>query len=276
MFIGIGGNRVFYRKSGSGEPTIFLHGFPTSSYDWRKVIPQLSKIGSVIAPDLYGFGYSDLPKGEYPAAAKLFRFLHEFVSALQIESFKLVAYDWGGIVAVRYAVEHPAYVSKMVLMNTTVYPDWVEHFRTSPAYSQVRRMAHSGFYRLMARSLIGKKQVKHLIAPRPETVMSDDELNQYVFFVKQAIGNMSELYSEDSIKMVEETTLQVTSKLKELEIPTLLLWGQDDIFVPPEHGRHFNEDLKRSKLVVLEDTGHFIVEERPQQVADAISGFLAQ
>jgi pimeloyl-ACP methyl ester carboxylesterase len=79
---------------------------------------------------------------------------------------------------------------------------------------------------------------------------------------------MSALYSEDSIKTVKETTPQVTSKLKERDIPTLLLWGRDEIFVSPEHGRHFNEDLKGSKLVVLEDTGHFIVEERPQQVAD--------
>ena len=163
----------------------------------------------------------------------------------------------------------------MVLMNTTVYPDWVEHFRTSPDYSQVRRMAQSGFDRLTVRSLISKKQVKHLIAPKPETAMSDDELKQYVFFVKRAIGDMSALYSEDSRRMVEETTLKVTSKLKELEVPTLLLWGHDDVFVPLEHGRHFNEDLKGSKLVVLEDTGHFIVEERPQQVADAILGFLA-
>ena len=69
MGIDIGGNRLFYRKSGSGEP-IVLHGFPTSSYDWRKVIHQLSNIGTVIAPDLYGFGYSGPPKGEDPAAAK--------------------------------------------------------------------------------------------------------------------------------------------------------------------------------------------------------------
>ena len=134
----------------------------------------------------------------------------------------------------------------MVLMNTTVYPDWVEHFRTSPDYSQVRRMAQSGFDRLTVRSLISKKQVKHLIAPKPETAMSDDELKQYVFFVKRAIGDMSALYSEDSRRMVEETTLKVTSKLKELEVPTLLLWGHDDVFVPLEHGRHLNEDLKGS------------------------------
>src|SRR5713226_4370228 len=94
-YIEIKGNKVFYRQAGSGEPIILLHGYPTSSYDWRKLLAPMSNFGRVIAPDLYGFGYSELPRGEGPLAARLFSFLDDFVSSMKLERFRLVAYDWG-------------------------------------------------------------------------------------------------------------------------------------------------------------------------------------
>src|ERR1700731_4569379 len=93
-FIDVKGKRVFYRKAGAGDPILLLHGFPTSSYDWRKILPQLSRSGLAIAPDLYGFGYSDLPKGDQPVLAKLFPFIDDFVSAMNLQRIRLVAYDW--------------------------------------------------------------------------------------------------------------------------------------------------------------------------------------
>ncbi|MDA4128174.1 MAG: alpha/beta hydrolase [Thaumarchaeota archaeon] len=63
--------------------------------------------------------------------------------------------------------------------------------------------------------------------------------------------------------------------LRGFDVPTLLIWSENDPYVPPEHGKRLNQDIPGSKLIVLEDTGHFILEERPQQVTEAISSFLA-
>ena len=68
-FVQIGGRRVFYRKAGSGQPIILLHGFPASSYDWRRLLAPLSKLGMVIAPDIYGFGYSDALSDRPPGSS---------------------------------------------------------------------------------------------------------------------------------------------------------------------------------------------------------------
>lgn len=273
-FIEVKGNKVFYRQAGSGDPIVLLHGFPTSSYDWRKLLAPLSKFGKVIAPDLYGFGYSDLPIGDEPTAAKLFPFLDDFASSMKIQRFRLVGCDWGGGIAAAYAVNFPASISKLVLMNMTVYPNWGEHFQKSRAYSQVRRMASSGFYRIVARALLTPKQVRRMISPKSEFVISDEELRQYVFFVKRAIGEMAKLYSKESAQAVQESMAGVRSKLRGFEVPTLLLWSENDPYVPPENGKRLNQDIQGSKLVILENTGHFIMEERPQQVIEALSIFL--
>ncbi|MDA4135531.1 MAG: alpha/beta hydrolase [Thaumarchaeota archaeon] len=273
-FVDVKGNRVFYRKAGAGEPILLLHGFPTSSYDWRKLIAPLSKLGLVIAPDLYGFGYSDIPKGSAPTVAKLFPFIDDFVSMMKMEQFRLVAYDWGGMLALRYAAGNPVSVSKLVVMNTSIYPDWIDHVKRSPAYSQVRRMADSGLYRTLAGSFISPGQVKHLIAPRQETVLTPEELGQYVFFVKRAIKNMATLCSKDSLSLIQKGTDKLLSRVRALEMPTLLVSGTNDPFIPSGTGGRLNQDIKGSKLVTLENTGHFLLEEKPTEVANMVSDFL--
>jgi pimeloyl-ACP methyl ester carboxylesterase len=274
-FVDVMGNRVFYRKAGAGEPILLLHGFPTSSFDWRKLIAPLSRLGLVIAPDLYGFGYSDIPKGSAPTVAKLFPFIDDFVFTMKMERFRLVAYDWGGALALRYAAGKPASVSKLVVMNTSIYPDWIGQIHRSPAYSQFRRMADSKFYRWLAGNFIRPGQVKQLIAPRPETVLNPEELGQHVFFVKRAIKNTSTLYSRDSFNLIQKTTDRLLSRVRALEIPTLLVSGADDPFVPSDTGSRLNQDIKGSKLVMLENTGHFLLEEKPTEVAGIVSDFLA-
>ena len=116
--------------------------------------------------------------------------------------------------------------------------------------------------------------MKRLIAPRDETVLTQTELKQYVFFVKRAIKNMATLYSKDSVNLLQESMVQLLPKVRELNTPTLLLWGQNDPFVPPDNGRRLNQDIKGSKLSILENTGHFLLEEKPSEVVDMISSFL--
>ncbi len=274
-FVDVGGSRVFYRKAGGsgGETIILLHGFPTSSYDYRKLLSPLSKYGQVIAPDLFGFGYSDPSSENVPTAAKLLKFIGGFAEAVGLKRFVLAGHDWGGGGALIYAIQNPSAVSKLILMNMTVYPDWIDHFRRSPDYAQVRRMARSGFYRMMASSFLNAKQVKQLISP--DVPISKEDLDQFVLFCKKAIRNMVTLYSDSSLKVVKETMEQILPRLPGLNIPTLIIWAKNDPYIPVAHADRLSGDIKASKLVFLENTGHFLLEEKPQQVGDIISDFLA-
>ena len=275
-FVQTAGKRVFYRKAGSGQPIILLHGFPASSYNWRRLLPPLSKLGMVIAPDIYGFGYSDALSDPVPAAAKLAGFMESFTSAMKLDRFALAGHDWGGAAALAYAVQNPSKVSKLVLMNMSVYPDLFEHVRTSPDYAQVRRLATSGLYRGIAGRFMNRRQVKQLIAPNPNVVISEDDLDNYLVFVRKGIRNMSTLYSEDSMRLVKETQAKILQSLPGFDIPTSIIWAKNDPFVPLEHAGRLNRDIRNSKLTFLEDTGHFLMEEKPNEVETLVAGFLGE
>jgi pimeloyl-ACP methyl ester carboxylesterase len=269
----VGALNVFYRSSGAGEPIVLLHGFPTSSYDWRRFLGPLSKYGKVIAPDLFGFGYSDSPKnGDYTLTGYS-SFLRDFLSVMGIERFSLVGHDWGGFIALRYAIENPGSVSHLVIMDAILYTDWVQHERTSPNYAVIRRMVRHGLFRTMARLLVNKKSIKQMIAPGPEKFVSEEDLEHYVFFFKHSF-NALKLYSDAHLEWVEKNTPELSAKLKELVVPTQIIWGKDDPYIPPTTPLRLHNDIRGSALHILERTGHWPFEEMPEQVIELVASFL--
>lgn len=161
----------------------------------------------------------------------------------------------------------------MVIMDTTIYPDWVEHQRTSPDYAVIRRIEKNSLVRVMARNLINKKAVKRVLAPRPEKLVSEEDLNHYKFFFKRGF-NAIKLYSRDNLEWLEKNAPELSAKLKDLRMPTLIIWGSEDPFFPPGTPERFHNDIKGSTLHVLESTGHWPFEERPEQVIELITSFL--
>lgn len=125
------GLRLAYREAGSGDPILLLHGNPTSSYLWRQVIPHLSPLGRVIAPDLIGMGRSDKLPASGPGSyrfAEHRRFLERFIEQLGLaERVVLVGHDWGGALAFDWARRHPAGVRGIAHMEAIIGPrSWSE------------------------------------------------------------------------------------------------------------------------------------------------------
>jgi haloalkane dehalogenase len=114
-----GGLRMHYVEAGQGDPILCLHGEPSWCYLYRKMIPTLSKLGRVIAPDLIGFGRSDKPVGKDAYTYALHHdALAEFVKALDLKRVTLVCQDWGGLLGLPIAMEMPERFSRLVVMNT--------------------------------------------------------------------------------------------------------------------------------------------------------------
>src|SRR5436190_21208670 len=113
------GLRMHYVDEGEGEPILLLHGEPTWSYLWRNIIPQLP--GRKIAPDLIGFGRSDKPEdvGWYSYDGHVGS-ITRLVESLDLRSITLVVHDWGGPIGLRFAVEHPDRVARLVILNTGI------------------------------------------------------------------------------------------------------------------------------------------------------------
>ncbi|QSQ19812.1 haloalkane dehalogenase [Pyxidicoccus parkwayensis] len=120
-------SHISYREAGTGSPIVFLHGNPTSSYVWRNVIPRLADRGRCLAPDLIGMGDSGKPDVPYRFEDHV-RYLDAWFDALGLRDVVLVAYDWGGVLALDWARRHPDRVRGVVVFETFLRPmhwsDW--------------------------------------------------------------------------------------------------------------------------------------------------------
>jgi pimeloyl-ACP methyl ester carboxylesterase len=102
---------IFYREAGAGVPIVFLHGNPTSSYLWRRILPAVGAPGRLLAPDLIGMGDSGKPDLDYTFADHA-RYLDAWFDALGLDNVVLIGHDWGGAVAFDWAARHPGCVSQ--------------------------------------------------------------------------------------------------------------------------------------------------------------------
>jgi haloalkane dehalogenase len=124
-------SEMAYVETGSGDPIVFLHGNPTSSYLWRNVIPHCEGLGRCLAPDLIGMGESGKnPAGSYRFADHA-RYLDAWFEAVEVENAVLVVHDWGGALGFHWAARNPSKVRGIVYMETIVTPatwdDWPEN-----------------------------------------------------------------------------------------------------------------------------------------------------
>ena len=124
------GSRMHYVEAGTGDPVLFLHGNPTSSYLWRNVMPHLTPAARCVAVDLIGMGQSDKPDLEYRFVDHA-RYVDRFIAALGLERLTLVIHDWGSALGFHYARRHEANVKGIAFMEAIVRPlawdEWAAH-----------------------------------------------------------------------------------------------------------------------------------------------------
>lgn len=120
-FVAVDGSKMHYLTAGSGDPIVFLHGQPTSSYLWRNVMPFLEDHGQVIAPDLIGFGQSDKPDLNYTFQDH-YAYVDGFMNALDLSDVTLVVHDWGSALGLTWARENPDRVKAVIFMEALVAP----------------------------------------------------------------------------------------------------------------------------------------------------------
>ena len=119
-YLDVEGLRLHYLTAGRGEPVVLLHGWPTSSFLWRNVMPPIAESNRVIALDLPGFGRSDKPLD----ASYSFRFFDRVLAALGIEATSLAVHDVGGPVGLYWACRRPGRVRRLAILNTLLYPEF--------------------------------------------------------------------------------------------------------------------------------------------------------
>jgi len=248
---------------------LLLHGFPTSSYLYRNIIPKISKTHRAIALDLPGFGKSDKPLAASYSMNYYVQILSKFINVLSIKSVHLVVHDLGGPIGLLWAVRNQTQLKSLVLLNTLVYSkvSWaVKLFILSLRLPFTRNWitSKSGIAWTMRLGIQNKERVKGILA----------ENYQKPFLQKPAQRALIKSSSNISLKAF----LEIEERLNTLIIPVRVIYGVKDQILPKvgDTFKRIQEDLPNTEVTALMECGHFLQEDEPEIVAKLISEFLNQ
>lgn len=271
------GVRVFYREAGdpSAPVMLLLHGFPSSSHMFRNLIPWLAAHYRVIAPDLPGFGFTEVPeaRGYSYSFDNLAITLGHFVDALKLTRYALYVFDYGAPVGFRLAMAHPKRVSALVSQNGNAYLEGLgEAWAPIRAYWAEPTAANREVIRNAVLSLEGTRyQYLHGVE-KPERVAPESWMLDLLLM--QRPGN-DDIQLDLFLDYRNNLTLypQFQAFLKAAQVPTLVIWGKHDpFFIPP--GAHAYKTDNPNAVVELLDTGHFALETHAEHIAQRILAVL--
>jgi pimeloyl-ACP methyl ester carboxylesterase len=264
-FIDVGGVNAHVRDEGKrdGIPIVLIHGSMGSLHMWEGWVRELGDTARLVTVDLPGHGLTGVwPREEYTIDAYA-DFIEVLVDTLDLDRFVLVGHSMGGAVAWTFAATRPDRVSQLVLVDAAGYPRVVE----APLPTRLARMpviGDIGIYfkpeRLVRRSLTEVYADPAMVTP--ERVTRTAELQRFP-------GNR-----EATVLRARTQPPLDPTPLKRLTVPTLILWGAKDRWVPLVDARRFQGDIKGARLVVFDDLGHNPMEEDPAATAAAMAAFL--
>lgn len=268
QFIEIETLRVHVRDVGprdDARPLVLLHGTSASLHTWEAWVASLSKTHRVITLDLPGFGLTGASADGDVSIAQTLRVLRALFAKLDVKQPVIAGNSYGGRIAWEYAVAYPGEVSGLVLVDSAGYP------LQSKSVPIGFRIARTPGIRRLAQKLL------------PRSVIEDSVRNVYADPSK-VTPEVVDRYFELTLREGNRVALarrfeQVplfgdTEKLKSLEVPTLIIWGEEDRLIPLENGKKFDADLPKSELVVLPNVGHVPQEEAPEASVAAVEKWL--
>jgi pimeloyl-ACP methyl ester carboxylesterase len=253
-----------YRSAGDPDApaTLLVHGYPESSYMWRSALDALAQAGyRGIAPDLPGFGDSPPdPPGTWEHHMEA---LERFVRALELPPVALVTHDWGVLVGLRWACDHPDSVRSLTISDGGFFADRRWH-----DLANVMRTPGEGEKLLASYTREAfDAGMRQLCAG-----IDDEALAEYwkAFADDTRREGHLELYRSGDF----EKLAPYEGHLAGLGLPTLVLWGAEDRFASARMAERFQREIPGSELHVLEQAGHFVWEDAPQRSAAILVEFL--
>lgn len=262
---------MHYVDEGRGEPVVFVHGTPTWSFLWRRMILALRDEYRCIAPDHLGFGLSDKPEtADYTPAAHAQR-LEELIEHLGLRDITLVVHDFGGPIGLSYAVRHPENVKRVVVMNS-----WLWSNAGNRAVEGASWVLRSPLGRFMYRRLNLSPQVLLKTAFADKTKLTPAMHRHYLApFPSPATRAAPWILARELSGSNDWYRGLWEARAALADIPALVLWGMKDPLFPLTHLERWRSALPHARVERLERAGHFVQEEAPEKVIAAIRSFLA-
>lgn len=254
------------RAAADAPAILLLHGTGASLHTWDGWTRRLAPHMRVVRLDLPGFGLTGPhPSGDYSGAATA-DFLERFADAAGLKRFALAGNSLGGYYAWRFALRHPNRVSALILIDSAGYP--IEHSSGTAVALQLARMP-------VVSELLRWAPIRGTIERSLREVYADDTkvtpglVDRYTDLMRRP-GNRAAF--GDRTRAGDGPA--GWQRLPDLRVPTLLMWGAEDPWIPPSVGERFKRDIRGSELIVYPGLGHMPMEEDPERTARDALGFL--
>jgi len=253
---------IYVEDQGSGAPTLFLHGNPDSSILWHGVISDLKPRFRCIAPDLPGFGYSDLPAGFKFSLVEMADFIDDLLKALQVtQPVNLVVHDFGGPYGLAWAVKHPEKVRGIAIMNTNFFSGYKWHY-----WARIWRTPLLGELSMMTMNW----WTFHAAMRKGSPAMSEEHIRQsYQRLTPKTKKMVLQLYRSTNPGNFEGWEDQYLALAR--RVPVCVLWGDRDPYISPA----FADRFAAKKVWHYPGNGHWLPVEAPQEVSSRLLEFFS-
>lgn len=268
QMIEVSGLNLHYLSAGEGEPVLLLHGWPTSSFLWRRVMPPIAEKNRVIALDLPGFGRSDKSLDATYSFRFFDRVLDDFLAALDIEAVSLAVHDLGGPIGLYWACRNRSRLRRLALLNTLVYPEvsWaVKLFVISVSFPLLRDVMTSpwGLKKALEIGVSDKKR------------LSDDAIDAIRAPFKTREDRRA--LAKAGCRLSPKGFVTIARRLPDLDCPVRIIYGEGDRILPDvaQTMARVKKDLPQTEVTSFADCGHFLQEERGEEIGRLLAEFFA-
>ena len=274
----VDGVKVFYREClNPGAPKLLLlHGFPTSSHMFLNLIPLLGDRFHVVAPDLPGFGRSDMPARDKFAYTfdNVAQVIDRFTEVIGFDRFAVYIFDYGAPTGLRLALRHPERIAAIISQNGNAYEEGLsEGWNPIRAYWQEPSAANRKALRTFLAPETTVWQYTHGVADTTRVSPDGYSLDNYYLTRPSADEVQLDLFGDYKTNVALYPKFQ--SYFREHKPPLLAVWGKNDPFFLPPGAEAFKRDIPSAEVRFL-DTGHFALETHCDEIASAIRGFLSR
>jgi len=276
----VDGTRIFFREAGDPTKTalVLLHGFPSSSHQYRNLINDLSDEFYLIAPDYPGFGASDFPAADQYTYTfdNIADTIDTFLEQRGINQYSLFIQDYGAPIGMRIATEHPERVDALIVQNGNVYEEGLNPKSFAPIYGLWKTGRSAELDAQIAEQVFSLEGLRwqYIHGTRnPDGINPDNWLLDYQLINREGQHDVQlDLFYDYRNNVAKYPEWQ--AYLREHQPSTLIVWGANDAYFPTPGAEGFKRDLQDVDYNIL-NTGHFALEEDGALIAKKIREFFA-
>jgi pimeloyl-ACP methyl ester carboxylesterase len=257
---------VCYDVFGEGPPLVLVHGTPSSAYVWRHVVRELAGERTVYAYDLLGYGSSEKRDGQDVSLGAQTRLLAQLLDYWELEQPAIVGHDFGGAITLRTHLLERRPFSAIALLDPVALGPWGSPFfrlvrDNVGVFEQIPATIHRAIVAAYLRGAFHRKMSDEALAPYVEPWLGAEGQDAFYRQIAQADQRFTD---------------EVEPLYGEIAAPVLILWGEEDEWIPAETGRRLHALIPHSQLRLIPAAGHFLQEDAPEAVASHLARFFSK